>query len=393
MKERLSKVECYLREHYEFRYNVVRDQVEWRRQGQDTQYSPQSDYEFNSLVQEVDRMLEAEGSFGFAPARLQKLLHSDFVPRYHPVRDYFASLPHRPGRAAIKALVASVEVADPARFESLLTKWLIAVVANTMNDEGCQNHLCLVLIGPQGVGKTTWLNHLCPPRLRSYLYTGQLAFENKDTLALLSDSLLVNLDDQLRNANRRHADTLKMLLSLPQVELRRAYAARPSRYPRLASFMGSANVGDFLNDPTGARRFLTFDAQDIFLDVALAVNMDEVWAEANTLYQAGTCYWLAQEEMAELNARNERYREPSFEEALVKRHLDVSGGAALKLDEIMLTLTKRADGQRLNTRLVTDALRVLGATNSPRRNAGLNGKPARGWNVAFKAIAEVASAR
>lgn len=367
----------------------MRDQVEWRRKEEDQSFCPQSDYEFNSLVQEVDRMLEAEGSFGFAPTRLQKLLHSDFVRPYHPIREYFQDLPTRQGTTAIRALVASVEVADPARFGTLLTKWLVAVVANALNDEGCQNHLCLVLVGPQGVGKTTWLNNLMPPSLRSYLYTGQLAFESKETLALLADSLLINLDDQLRNANRRNADTLKMLISLPKVELRRAYAARASRYPRLASFMGSANVGDFLNDPTGARRFLTFETSDIYLDVALGVDIDEVWAEAYSLYQAGTRYWLEQEEIVELSARNEVYREPTFEESLVERHLHLNDTGLLKLDEILTTLTKRADGQRLNHRLVTDALRVMGATNHPRRDPNAKGKPVRGWNVSFRSLAVV----
>ena len=384
MKERLSRVEGFLQEHYDFRYNVVRDQVEWRRKGEDQPFYPQSDYEFNSLVQDVDRMLESEGSFGFAPTRLQKLLHSDFVRSYHPIREYFQDLPTRQGTKAIQALASSVEVADSSRFGTLLTKWLVAVVANALNDEGCQNHLCLVLVGPQGVGKTTWLNNLMPPSLRSYLYTGQLAFESKETLALLADSLLINLDDQLRNANRRNADTLKMLISLPKVELRRAYAARASRYPRLASFMGSANIGDFLNDPTGARRFLTFEAKDIYLDVALGVEIDEVWAEAHSLYQRGMRYWLDQEEIADLSSRNDVYREPTFEEALVERHLQLSDSRLLKLDEILTTLAKRAEGQRLNHRLVTDALRMMGATNNPRRDPNAQGRPVRGWNVAFR---------
>ena len=61
------KNERYLRNTYEFRYNVVRDQIEWRRQGTSQPFTVQSEYEFNSLVLEMDRALEAEGRSGFAP--------------------------------------------------------------------------------------------------------------------------------------------------------------------------------------------------------------------------------------------------------------------------------------------------------------------------------------
>ena len=46
-------------------------------------------------------------------------------------------------------------------------KWFVAMVASWMKDE-VVNHQVLVLIGKQGIYKTTWLEHLIPPHLRAY---------------------------------------------------------------------------------------------------------------------------------------------------------------------------------------------------------------------------------
>ena len=46
------------------------------------------------------------------------------------------------------------------KWEEYLTKWLVAVVANAMDDKQCRNHTCLVLTGEQGKFKTTFLDLL-----------------------------------------------------------------------------------------------------------------------------------------------------------------------------------------------------------------------------------------
>ena len=46
-------------------------------------------------------------------------------------------------------------------------KWFVAMVASWMKDE-VVNHTVLVLVGRQGIFKTTWLDNLIPPELRAY---------------------------------------------------------------------------------------------------------------------------------------------------------------------------------------------------------------------------------
>ena len=48
-----------------------------------------------------------------------------------------------------------------------MPKWFVAMVTSWIKDE-VVNHQVLVLIGKQGIFKTTWLEHLIPPHLRAY---------------------------------------------------------------------------------------------------------------------------------------------------------------------------------------------------------------------------------
>ncbi|WP_232432746.1 virulence-associated E family protein [Parabacteroides distasonis] len=57
-----------------------------------------------------------------------------------------------------------VHVKDPAKqslWASCFKKWFVAMVASWMADE-VTNHEILVLIGRQGIYKTTWIDRLMP---------------------------------------------------------------------------------------------------------------------------------------------------------------------------------------------------------------------------------------
>ena len=69
---------------------------------------------------------------------------------------------------AIPDLASCVVVRNSNKWLPYLTKWLVAVVANAMDDRECRNHTCLVLTGEQGKFKTTFLDLLCPPALHDY---------------------------------------------------------------------------------------------------------------------------------------------------------------------------------------------------------------------------------
>ena len=150
----------------------------------------------------------------------------------------------------------------------------------------------LVLIGGQNDGKTTWLNNLCPAEFNpQYRFCSNLQDpKGKDTMSLLVNMFLVNVDDQLGSINRKDADAIKNLITMPRVTIRLPYNKFADDLPHRASLVGSLNYASFLTDKTGNRRFLPFEIEKVhwnYLDKKdkdAFVNINKVWAEAYWLY-------------------------------------------------------------------------------------------------------------
>jgi len=220
---------------------------------------------------------------------------------------------------AIPELASCVVVRNSDKWLQYLTKWLVAVVANAMDDRECCNHTCLVLTGEQGKFKTTFLNLLCPPALHGYSYTGKIYPQEKDTLTYIGQNLIVNIDDQLKALNKRDENELKNLITCPMVKYRMPYDKYVEEHPHLASFVASVNGNDFLTDPTGSRRFLPFEVLSIDIERAKAISMDNVYAEAKALLKSGFRYWFDDDEIAELYRESEDFQVQTAELELLLR--------------------------------------------------------------------------
>ncbi|GAA4012740.1 hypothetical protein GCM10022408_26900 [Hymenobacter fastidiosus] len=359
----MQATETYLREHYEVRFNVVKEVVEWRPAGSAIPYESLDDYQLNSLYRELIHQQCPLGTDA-----LYRLLASDFTPRVNPLVEYFTGLDLMPPATGYLAqLAATVTVADPNVFQLFLTKWMVAVVANALTPDGCQNHTCLVLTGGQGQFKTTWLELLCPPALaKQYLFTGKVHVESKDTQLLLAEYLFINIDDQLRTLNKQDENSLKTLITQPSVKIRRPYGRIIAELPRRASFMGSVNGADFLTDPTGSRRFLPFEVEAIDIHAARQVEIDAVWREAYQLWKTEYPYWFGEVELQTVHERNQQFQHDTPEYDLVAAHFE-SGDMFLTLAEIKERLQVGSTTRNLRDKAVGEALTRLGMPRKTRR--------------------------
>ncbi|WP_308601438.1 VapE domain-containing protein, partial [uncultured Dysgonomonas sp.] len=285
-----ERIEEELRILYNFRFNTVKSRTEYRDIHAQGEFKPVTKYFLNSLRREIDVRIGITTSAD----NIRAILESNFAEKIHPIREYLLRLPllNPLDFGYTEQLLQTVEVSNPDKWNEYLVKWLIGAVANAKNDIGCQNHTCLVLTGEQGKFKTTWLDHLCPDPLKSYLFTGKIDPQGKDVLTLIAEYLFVNIDDQLRALNKRDENELKNLITTPAVKYRRPYDTYIEEYSHLASFMASVNGNDFLTDPTGSRRFLPFEVIRIDIDKALSINMDHVFSEIMYLYKQGVRYWF-----------------------------------------------------------------------------------------------------
>ena len=264
-------------------------------------------------------------------------LQSDLIPDVHPLREYVLSCgewtEEQPdwidwvaSQVTVKPLGDEAK-GDKARGEGLwrgcFKKWFVAMVASWMNDE-VVNHQVLVLIGKQGIYKTTWLEHLIPPHLRAYAC--KLANSNdlnKDERLRIAEFGLISLDE-IDSMNTRELNQLKSVITATDVNERAAYAYTKERRVRLASFCASGNRRDFLTDITGNRRWLPFEVESIQNPFFTTLPYDRMYAEAWALANDPTfCYWFELDEIEVLEEHNKHFRDESNEEQLLPILFDV----------------------------------------------------------------------
>jgi predicted P-loop ATPase len=146
------------------------------------------------------------------------------------------------------------------------------------------------------------------------LFSGTINPNNKDTLVQLAECILINLDE-LEKLNRSEIGSLKEIITKTQIRMRKAYGYNNETMPRRASFAGSVNTAQFLNDSTGSRRFLCFEVEGIQYQQDVDINL--VCAQALHLFNDGFRFWFDQEEIKSITENNEQYQLRSPEEALL----------------------------------------------------------------------------
>lgn len=304
----IDRVENFLLSKYRFRNNTITGRLEYRFLTKKVWYQ-MNDYIENSMLRELLKNKIRTNMGG-----LRNLLYSDFCELFNPFSTYFESLPSWDEQTDHIALLAdTIITTHQDLWHTCIKKWLVAMVGCVL-DEHTINQTVIVFSGKQGVGKTTWMENLVPKELKQYLFSGTINPNNKDTLIHLSECMLINLDE-LENLNRTEIGSLKELITKTHIRIRRAYGHTNETLPRIASFAGSVNTVQFLNDTTGSRRFLSFEVTGIKYDHK--VCLEEVYAQALHLFSSGFRFWFNGEEIDAINQNNEQYQLRSPEEELL----------------------------------------------------------------------------
>jgi len=101
-------------------------------------------------------------------------------------------------------------------------------------DKSFENHLLLIFVGGQGVGKTTWLNKLLPKELNEHIYMGVIN-QGKDSLVHLSECMYINIDE-FETIGRKGLNQLKSIITQSKIRFRRPYGRINESLERRASF-------------------------------------------------------------------------------------------------------------------------------------------------------------
>jgi len=304
----IDRLELFLSNKYVFRHNMVSGKLEFQYFGK-KKWNVMNDFIENSMLREC-----LKGRIKTNLSSLRNLLYSDFCVLFNPFEDYFFNLPSYDEKTDyITELANTITTTKQDLWQQCFKKWLVAMVGCVLDDKVI-NHTVIVFSGKQGLGKTTWVEKLVPRPLKEYLFSGTINPNNKDTLVQLSECMLINLDE-LENLNRSEIGSLKEIITKTQIRMRKAYGHNNETMPRRASFAGSVNTAQFLNDSTGSRRFLCFELEGIKYQHNVDINL--AFSQALFLFKSGFRYWFDQEEIKNITENNEQYQLRSPEEELL----------------------------------------------------------------------------
>ena len=324
----LVRAERYLWERYEFRYNVLAKCYEYREVsampvsslssgeggGRGRYFRPLDDEQRRYLLMQ----LQHAGINVPYISHIQAIVDCGRAMRYNPVVEYLTHLPEWDGKDHIGNLMR--RVTSDEFVLTLLRLWMVAVVAQAMGRMGRYgNCLCPLLISErQGWGKSQFTKLLMPPELMvHYTDTFNLAQEEQ-CLRKMGQHLLVNLDEFDRHSATAHA-TLKGLLQLADIKVKRPHRAQFEEMPRMASFIGTSNRRMLLRDRTGSRRYICVELSAP-IDVDTPVDHAQLYAQALHLLDEGMRYWLDEEETLRLEEHNAPYKMEHGPEELLTQH-------------------------------------------------------------------------
>ena len=339
-EQRLSlQMDEFMNRRYEFRRNVMTGVVEHREQGTFCfQFRPVTDLVYNSIA--LNAQLEG---LQLWDRDVRRYINSDRVKNFSPIDDFLQNLPHWDGHDYIRELAGRVKCDNP-HWQDLFYRWFLGMVAYWQErDTKHANSTSPLLVGPQGIDKSTFCTEILPPELHLY-YTDDLDFsEKRHAMLYLNRFALINLDE-FDQISVRHQGFLKHLLQKPSVNVRRPNSAYIEKVRRYASFIATSNHEDLLNDPSGSRRFICVHVSEI--DNSQPIDYRQLYAQAVAALDSGERYWFTREEGVLQTESNREFQQQPLQEQLYYQYFrgadDESEGEWMLAVEIFQFLQKKS---------------------------------------------------
>ena len=276
----------------------------------------------------LGHILSLCAQWGFPSSNVDPFL-SEVAARnvINPVREWILSEPwdgiHRIGNVYDSVVE---ERGFPRAFKELLMrKWLVSAAAAAFHPRGFHYRGVLVLIGGQGIGKTTWFRNLAG---RDEFFNEGIGLDpnDKDSLKRAISFWITELGELEGTFKRSDMSALKNFLTRSTDVLRMPWGRRMSEFQRRTVFGATVNQREILIDDTGNSRWWCIPVER--MDMIDRRDMQQIWAEVyEDYYMRGTedplgQWWLTKDEEAELARQNWQFEAPNPIEELLTQGLN-----------------------------------------------------------------------
>ena len=211
---------------------------------------------------------------------------------YHPIRDYLNGLSWD-GTERIRTCLHHFLGADSDQYTyEALRLFLLGAIHRAFHP-GCKFEVMLCLVGGQGAGKSTFFRLLA---VKDEWFSDDLRkLDDDNVYRKLQGHWIIEMSEMSATANAKSIEEIKSFLSRQKEVYKIPYETHPEDRLRQCVFGGTSNALDFLPlDRSGNRRFLPVmvypeQAEVHILDdeAASRAYMEQLWAEAMTIYRSG----------------------------------------------------------------------------------------------------------
>jgi predicted P-loop ATPase len=288
---------------------------------------------------------------------IRAVVNTENTPAYNPFTDlinkYLLDPPPNP-RGHIDRLINTI-ITDTPNAAYFIKKWMVAMVPSAYGEHSV---LILVLCGIINSGKTEWFRRYLPPVLKQYRADNSLDHGN-DSDTLMSKKLLI-LDDEMGGKSKMEEKQLKNRSSKQEMDLRKPYDAEETTLHRIAMLCGTSNDMEMLNDPTGNRRLICVNVQDVDKDLYNSIDKELVLFECYLEWKAGFNPRLTNADIKLLEDSSHAFKASNFTDEMFEKYFALPGTAAgeeaeMSNTEICIYLTAvgstsagRIDSKRLS---------------------------------------------
>ena len=313
-KERIIRcIEDFFTRRYQLRYNVVKQVTEFRLNDLSfKQWQPLTDRQLKSMM--VEQMKEGGESW---MNDMRIYIESAHVKDYNPVHEFLAGCGEWDGKANYIEDFARRLPTNYQQWPKYFHRWFLAMVAQALDiSRDFGNSMVPLLIGGQGIKKSTFCKNILPPSMREY-YMDDIKMDNAEQVErVLGRMWLVCIDEYNAKTDREQAK-IKRLLTEKDVQIRRMRSDQYTMTSRLCSFIATTNDMTPLPSGDGSRRYLCVEVTGE-ADMSGRIPYKQMYAQAVAELRSADCvYWFTSDDERDIQRHNQQYQQESAPEMIL----------------------------------------------------------------------------
>ena len=244
--------------------------------------------------------------------------------KVNPLLDILNSL-EWDGKPRVEQFLHDVLKADDSDYIRECSRLIFAGGVHRAYNPGCKFDDMIVLIGGQGVGKSTivrWLN------IEDQFYQEIKTISGKEGIEAIRGVWIGEVSELMAMTRVKEAEAVKAYITSQKDSYRPPYQKNVQTIPRRCVFIGTTNNQQFLTDKTGNRRFYPVMCKSdgyklLDHEKEIRAYIRQAWAEAVHLYREGNFQPFAKKEVLEqIRAAQDAAMEDDWRTGQIEQYLE-----------------------------------------------------------------------